>query len=543
MSSIWSIPVCILLAAALFIFLINRGRQNIGAAWFAAIFAGIAVWGWTVSLYFRPDIQIKPLSDSVPGFLEESGVFLSSGSGFFVLDGISYSYMLAISALLVVLLLTAPSYMEPQTAPRIWFFYLLIETIGYLSVSTNNMSFVIYGWVIFDAIDLLTQYLQVRPGQIRRGFVMAVGVRFIGTLMAAASLALSNSELGSVSGAFISLKGGAYLLTACAFRMGIMPISQPYGQMDISRVGLGTMLRLVSILTVMPVMSRIPLGGLRPDMRFLLGLAAVSSGLAGAVGWLLSENSFAGISYAAMGICGMAFVCALSGQQIPLVAWGISTVLTCAPLSLFRIHNPFMNVLGFLVILCFSGLPYTPNAYGWFGLISTPNFFRNLANTLIPLFLIAGAFIHILRTEGRRFSDLEPWMRSVYPLGFVTAIGTHLLVGFTQFPGRFSLGVIPASVSAFAGGILLSAAGLRMPERVRTQNAAAWGRAAMSVFWGGMQKLMDMEWLLIAGRWISRAVSRISLTMSAVLEENGGLVWEFLLLALLIAAAFSGDVL
>ena len=65
----------------------------------------------------------------------------------------------------------------------------------------------------------------------------------------------------------------------------------------------------------------------------------------------------------------------------------------------------------------------------------------------------------------------------------------------------------------------------------------------MSVFWRGMQKLMDMEWLLIAGKWISRSVSRISLTMSAVLEENGGLIWEILLLALLIAAAFSGDVL
>ena len=284
MSTIWSVPVGILLTAALFIFLINRSRQNIGAAWFAAIFAGISVWGWTVSLYFRPDIQIKPLAESVPGLLEDAGVFLTSGDGRFVLDGVSYTYMLAISALLAILLLTAPSYMEPQTAPRIWFFYLLIEAIGYLAVSTNNLTFVIYGWVIFDAIDLLTHYLQVRPGQIRRGFVTAVGIRFVGTLMAAASLALSNSELGTASGAFISLNGGAYLLTACALRMGIMPVSQPYGQMDSSRVGLGTMLRLVSVLTVMPIMSRIPLGGLRPDLRFFLGVAAVLSGLTGAVG-------------------------------------------------------------------------------------------------------------------------------------------------------------------------------------------------------------------------------------------------------------------
>ena len=543
MSTIWSVPVGILLTAALFIFLINRSRQNIGAAWFAAIFAGISVWGWTVSLYFRPDIQIKPLAESVPGLLEDAGVFLTSGDGRFVLDGVSYTYMLAISALLAILLLTAPSYMEPQTAPRIWFFYLLIEAIGYLAVSTNKLTFVIYGWVIFDAIDLLTHYLQVRPGQIRRGFVTAVGIRFVGTLMAAASLALSNSELGTASGAFISLNGGAYLLTACALRMGIMPVSQPYGQMDSSRVGLGTMLRLVSVLTVMPIMSRIPLGGLRPDLRFFLGVAAVLSGLTGAVGWILSENSFIGISYAALGICGLAFVCALSGQQVSLVAWGVSIALTCAPLSLFRIHNRFMNLLGFLVILCFSGLPFTPNAFGWVGLAATPSLFQNIVIIFIPLLLIAGAIIHILQTEGRKFSDLEPWMRSVYPLGFVTSVGTHVFIGMTQFPEAFSLGVIPASVSAVLGGILLAAAALRMPERVKTQNAAAWGRAAMSVFWQGMQRLMNMEWFLIFGGWCSRIIKQISLAVSSVLGENGGLVWEFLLLALLIAVAFSGEVL
>ena len=139
MNLIWSIPVGVLLAAALFVFLINRGHPNIGAAWFAAMFAGLFVWGWTVSLYFRPDVQIPSISDSVPGILEEAGVFLDDTSEHFVLDVISYPDMLAISSLLVILLMTAPSYMEPESAPRIWFFYLLIEAIGYLSVSANNV--------------------------------------------------------------------------------------------------------------------------------------------------------------------------------------------------------------------------------------------------------------------------------------------------------------------------------------------------------------------------------------------------------------------
>lgn len=543
MSEIWSVPIGILLVTAIIIFLINRRSQNIGAAWFFAIFAAFAVWGWTISLYFRNGIIITPLSESVPGLLEESGIFLNSGNGQFILDGISYPYMLAISALLVILLLTAPSYMEPKTAPRIWFFFLLTEAIGYLSVSTNNVKFVIYGWVIFDTIDLVTQYLQVYPNPLRRGYLTAIGIRFIGTLLAASCLSLSNAELGPDSGAFISLRAGAFLLTACALRMGILPISQPYGEMADSRVGLGTMLRLVSILTVMPVLSRIPLGGLRPDLRSLLGVAAIIASLAGAVGWLLSANSFNGISYVSLGVSGMAFICALKGDQVSLVVWGVSIALTCAPLSLYQIHHRFMNILVLCVVLCFSGLPYTPNAFGWWGLYTVTNPIQNVVVSLIPLFLISGSFIHIFRTEGRHFSDLEPWMRSVYPMGYAASIATHFLISTTQFGEPFSMGVIPMSVGTFVCSVLFTVLAIRMPKRVMTQNVAAWGRELLSVFWLGMKKLMDMEWLLFAAGWIRRFLEKVFFAACIVLENNGGIIWEFLLLSFLIAAAFSGEIL
>ena len=159
------------------------------------------------------------------------------------------------------------------------------------------------------------------------------------------------------------------------------------------------------------------------------------------------------------------------------------------------------------------------------------------------MILIAGAFIHVLRIEGRKFSELEPWMRSVYPLGFVIASGTHIFIGATSFDMPFSLGVIPASCIAFGGGVLLTLLFRFMPENNRSQNAAAWGRAGMSLFWQSMQRLMDMDWLISFIQRISRVTERIFLTISSVLEDNGGIIWEFLIIALLIAAAFSGGFL
>ena len=550
MNTIWFIPVSVLLAASLVILLIRRGRSNIGAAWFAAVIAALIIWGWTVSLYWQAgmagriaDPGSEPAAELVTGTVFNSGIegspltLLTSG---LVLDAVSYPYMLAVSALLVVLLLTAPSYMEPQTAPRLWFFYLLIELIGFLAVSAAGVLPVIYCWVIFDAVDLLTQYIQTRPGGIRRSFMTAVGARFIGTLLAASSLALSSSELSSGGAPFISPDAAPFLLLACALRMGILPISQPYSEMSSSRVGLGTMLRLVSVLTVMPVLSRIPYSAIGPDIKALLSIAGGFASLTGAVGWMLSESASAGNSYAAMAMCGMAFVSALSGDPKAPIVWGVSVVLTCAPLSLYQIHNAYMNILASLLIICFSGLPYTPNAAGWNGLIGRPYSLKDLLFIIVSIFLTGGAFIHIFRTEGKKFSELEPWMRSVYPLGFLAAIGTHVFISLISNERGYSLGVIPASVTAFVGGILTFVLTRRLPQNLRTQNVAAWGREGISLFWRMMKKLLDMEWLISVGLSVARAARRLTFVISYVLENNSGLVWEFLLLALIIAVAFTG---
>ena len=546
MLSLWYIPVAVLLAAAGFILLVNRGKPNIGLSWFAAILAALFVWGWTISLFWRTGSLASSVSAEIPGVFSigSSAGNIAGISGIrFVLDKISYPYMLSVSALLVVLLLTAPSYMEPQSAPRLWIFYLLIETVGYLSVSADKLSFVIYGWTIFDGIDLVTQYIQTRPGRIRGSYLRALGVRFLGTVLASASFAYSMSDPASSEGLFISARAGVFLMLACALRMGIFPISQPYSEMDSSRVGLGTMLRLVSALTVIPVMSRIPLIEMSPDLGIFLSMAGGFASLVGAVGWLLSENSFSGNSYAALAIGAMAFVSALSGNRDALTAWGISIVLTCAPLSLYQIHNVFMNILAALVVVCFSGIPYTPNAVGWLGLVSAPYSVKDLLFIIVMALLTAGAFIHIFRSEGRKFTDLEPWMRSVYPFGFLAAIGTHFFISFFCFDRQFSPGVVPASAGAFAAGVMLAAYMRWLPERFRTQNVIAWTREALSLFWQLMESLLNMNWLFRLGGFLMHAADRILMHISGILENNGGLVWEFLLMAFLLAAAFSGGLL
>ena len=218
-------------------------------------------------------------------------------------------------------------------------------------------------------------------------------------------------------------------------------------------------------------------------------------------------------------------------------------VLTCGPLSLYQIHNPFMNVLAGLLVAAFSGLPYTPNVMGWFGLVMAPYSLKDLLFILVMIILMGGAFLHILRAEGRKFSDLEPWMRSVYPLGFAVSIATHVFVYVIGFDRQLAMGVPAASVVSFAGAVILAALLHRLPERFRTQNLVAWGRESVSFFWRVMKQLLDMEWLIAFGSRVTRAVRAVASEVSSVLENNGGLVWELLLMALLVAVVYSGALL
>ena len=58
-----------------------------------------------------------------------------------------------------------------------------------------------------------------------------------------------------------------------------------------------------------------------------------------------------------------------------------------------------------------------------------------------------------------------------------------------------------------------------------------------------MERLLNMNWLFRLGGFLMHAADRILMHISGILENNGGLVWEFLLLAFLLAAAFSGGLL
>lgn len=532
------VPAAVLAAGAFLLWLMNRGKTHVGSSWFTAILAAVFVWGWTLWQHWRPSSAFRIGQTASPTGMDFPIIF--------TLDSISWPYMMTLAALLLILLLTEPSRMDPKTAPRIWTLYLVIELVAYIAVTSDGVWPFIFCWMFFDIVDAISQYDQNGVHRPDAAFIISIAFRLTGTLLAATSLAMSAlptaqsaSGMISTSTEFISEAGGVVLLIACSLRLGLIPIHQPYAQMDEAHIGLGSMLRLASILTVLPILSRIPLALLAPQLAVFLSLFVGFAALVGASGWLLAKDIPSGSNYAVMAITGMAFACALRSQQHALIVWGISIVLTCMPIFLYQAHHKLVHILLLISLLLFSGLPYMPNAIGWFGLIIAPFSAMDLLFIIVPMLVMAGAFIHLHRQRGKKLTTVDPWMRSVYPLGFLFTIATHLLVCMLNWEYSYSLGIWQASTAAFAGALLIWLFVIQIGVDARAAGLAAWVQAGIELFWRITRRLLALDWLFSVLKQVYFLLRGIAYFITNILESRGGLIWELLILCVFAFLIFS----
>ena len=133
-------------------------------------------------------------------------------------------------------------------------------------------------------------------------------------------------------------------------------------------------------------------------------------------------------------------------------------------------------------------------------------------------------------------------MRTVYPLGFILALLTHIFVCMFNWEYSYSLGVPEASFTAFIGAAVIGVLIRFIPENSNMQNLTAWTAAGAGVFWNWTRRLLNMEWLLSLIRSVFNIVSTAVETASGLLESPSGLIWELLILAMLTAAIFGSGV-
>ena len=127
------------------------------------------------------------------------------------------------------------------------------------------------------------------------------------------------------------------------------------------------------------------------------------------------------------------------------MVWGVILILIGGLLSLYSTRDQRIQYIPLLGILSFLGLPYTPAAGGWIGLVNAPFNVYSTCYFLVHILLVLGMIRHLFK-PGDDYIVLERWIQVVYPLGLLLLIVTHWIIATWGWPGSYTAGVWWASI-------------------------------------------------------------------------------------------------
>ncbi len=439
---------------------------------------------------------------------------------------LAWLYALSLTGLAAAVILTSPA-RNAQTATASWPETLALTGLGLLAILADNPLGLVLAWM---AIDLAEFVIALRersaPGE---SVWLAFAVRLGATGFALwASVVGVSSEGLSFSLENTPAQAGIFLLIAAALRLGALPLSLTYHpDQYAARRGFGAILCMVSAVTGLLVLARIPSAAIDP--RWMLpsfGLAAAAA-IYGGWKWLFARDELRGRPYWLIGMSALSLAACLGGNPTGSAAWGVALILFGGISFLYSAKQIWMTRLLLGVGLLFLSLPFTLTASAWqadlpFPFVSWPLFI--IAHAM----LAAGYIRHLLHPSETEFAQLPNWAQAAYLVGMCILVATILLGGLWGWPGAFILGDWRLALAALLLSGVIVFAFLRLPQLAFAESLTVSEdqpsrlAALLKIFSRALAFLYQM-------------VGGLVLYVSDLLEGDGGLLWTLLLLILLVS--------
>jgi hypothetical protein len=310
------------------------------------------------------------------------------------------------------------------------------------------------------------------------------------------------------------------------------------------RRGAGNILRLAPVASSLVLLARLPeniisaeLQGWRWIFFLLLSIAALYA----AFRWLSATDEIEGRPFWIIAWASLAVASLLNGEPQASLAWGLALIL---PGSLFFLYFPRvqrMNFLLFFGLIGLVGLPYTPLASGWVGLVGDGVTLWTLIFLITHAVMIFGTVNRALQPGGEA-GALETWARIAYPLGFIIIIQAIIILGLVGWPGSLTMGIwwLPAVslILVIGAVILIRRYGIEPPY---IQLPASSGLAKI-LDWiqPKLETIFRLEWVYRVILWFFNLIGKVLKYFSIIIEGQGGILWTILLLVLLVAMLMTG---
>jgi hypothetical protein len=559
-----SIPVAMLI--------LHVARPKFSIQGFLVILAVLA--GWSMVLFARSDIPktITLLSWQPAVYFPNSPTLL--------IDEISWYFSIALMSLALISVITSIAHLGQSLKPgqeqinnrievnevqnqidietaankfvpieeiktnsnwQSWAGIFVLTSLGLVAVTAGNVLTLLLAWAGLDLIELTILLSQALQNKFGARIILAFSARMAGIGMVLLACIIPWSRGASLNINEISRTTSIYLLLAAGLRLGVFPLQLPLTNLFNQRRELGTILRLVPAAASFILLVRVANTGiLGTASPILLSFTAIT-GLYAGIQWVTAEDELTGQPYWLLGTSSLAIASAILNQPFACIAWSIASLLSGGLLFSMSIRHKNLLPIVVLGFVGFSTLPFSPTwlgtdlyQYPWpaSNLFSPPLLFLvSFAFLLIHSLFLAGFFRFILRCisplEKQIKVHIEPWVWFLYPIGLIIILVTHYLIGMMLYPSMDEIPVTGWIMGIIA--VILSGIIWYLPMRY----SKGFRRTDQSAITSAIPKFLSLEWLYSFLWRLFRELSRFAAIISTILEGDGGILWAFVLFALI----------
>lgn len=526
------LPIVLPIVSAILILIALQSRAKFGVTYLIAAFVALVNWGIVLSFHWN-----SPPALALPNWLpfpDLAGVII------FQFDSVSWPYAFAIASLAAAVILTASARLALKSIPSAWAGSLLVSGAAIMAIIASSSLALALAWTTIDLIELVIILGTVNQAHMSRRAVFSFSARAAGTFFLIIAMAVSQNQ-----GQILILidppqASGIFLLIAAGLRLGVLPLHLPYSEEVPLRRGLGTLLRLASPASSLVLLGHLPPNVVPPAISPYLLIFAALAGVYGAAMWLTARDEIAGRPYWMIGLAGLCIGSTIRGYPLASVAWGTALIFSGGVIFLYTAREKFTHAPLGIALLGMTGLPFTLTANGWSGLVTPPINAPDFIFFAAHILLLAGFLRHSLQ-PGEPISSTERWIRILYPGGLLfLALSSWLAAAFGW--EQFALSPVwPASVlstlilTGYAVWRYRFHASISLGVYEKSWAVILGKRAARIV-----SAVLRLDWLYQFFGFTYRVFQSVLQTVTAILEGEGGILWVFVLLALLVALIEGG---
>ena len=524
------LPIVINLVSAVIIFTLSKIKMNIGRVWLIAAILSILNWGFIFGVRWLIPLRFEIVEWFPIGEIFQRAIV-------FQVDSISWPLLFALCAVQTTVIITDSSRLNEIPSPNIWTGVFLVYSVGFLAVLSNSIITFFLLWALVDLIELIVLIRTVSTTEQTKEVAISFAVKILGIFLLILGFLVSFNKGLPLGINQITNEVGIYILLAVGLRLGVIPFNLPFVSGSPVRRWMGNGIRMISVSTSIIVLLRLPIASFEEStLNLLLTLTSLGI-LFGAIMWYSSKDELEGRPYWIITLAGLSIFSSVQGVQFAALSWSLVLILCGSVLFLYSARGRIFTIIPLIAVIGISGLPFTPAAAGWQGIVVEGNIIHNLIKILSVSFIILGFMKHLNYTT-TLLSEKEKWIWITYPIGLILLIITHWLIVLFSDLKFFVPGDILVSTIAFLIPIVIY---FLITKFIKATEYVQYFQNILTPFGKIFTNFLSLRWLYKILWTILGFIQRIVNIFANLLEGQGGIVWVIVFLIMIITLISSGD--